>query len=200
MPALYPVATWTSEAGCRPPACSGRSQQTLRNRVERPPPPPPFFCFQHFGTVIIPSEQGKGIIVSMKMTNIPQTLDWVKERAACTVTAVFNQICNDFEGDIASINAAQNLLNEDRFRMDAIGDGSTVIIGQPSRFPRVVVKVGLVGSEIEVQDGATRSTWRMRIGLNDEGRCVLRNGDGLEMEHWQFRKKALECLFFGDGK
>jgi hypothetical protein len=35
------------------------------------------------------------------------------------------------------------------------------------------------------------------IGLNDEGRCVLRE-NGAEFEEWQVRKLALESMFFGD--
>jgi len=35
------------------------------------------------------------------------------------------------------------------------------------------------------------------VGLNDEGRCILRLEDMTELEQWQFRKRALESLFFG---
>jgi hypothetical protein len=67
--------------------------------------------------------------------------------------------------------------------------------------PRVVVKIGIVGEEIEVRDGAQNKIWRVRVGLNDEGRCLLRHQDGetvTELEQWQFRKRALEGLFLGD--
>jgi hypothetical protein len=127
---------------------------------------------------------------------VPRELDWVSRRADCTIGQVFNKLCNEIEGDLSAINTVRNLSNMDRFIMDKVGDGRTIIIAQPSRFPRVVVKIGVVGDEIEVQDDATRSAWRMGIGLNNEGRCVLKNSDE-EIEHWQFRKKALEPLFFG---
>ena len=127
---------------------------------------------------------------------VPQELDWVSTRAACTIGQVFNKLCNEIEGDVSVINTVRNLVDMDRFHIDKLGDGRTIVIGQPSRIPRVVVKVGIVGNEIEVQDDATRSSWRVGIGLNNEGRCVLKNSDG-QMEHWQFRNKALEPMFFG---
>jgi hypothetical protein len=131
------------------------------------------------------------------VNTIPQELNWVEKRAACTIGQVFNKLCNDFEGDVSAINAIRNLLDDNRFCINPVGDGSTIVIGQPSRFPRVVVKIGIVQNEIEVQDGTTRSAWRVRIGLNNEGRCTLRLNESTELEQWQFRKKALEGLFFG---
>lgn len=126
---------------------------------------------------------------------VPQELDWVSKRAACTTGQVFNKLCNEMESDVISINAARNF-KDNPFRLETIGNGTTIVIGQ-ANIPRIVVRIGVVGNEIQVQDDATRSAWQVGIGLNNEGRCVLRDGDGLEMEHWQFRKKALEPLFFG---
>jgi hypothetical protein len=128
---------------------------------------------------------------------VPQELDWVSKRAACTIGQVFNKLCNEIEGDVSAINTARNLVDMDRFFIDNTGDGRTIIIGQPSRLPRVVVKIGVVGNEIEVQDEATQIRWRVGIGLNNEGRCVLRDSDRIEMENWQFRRSTLEPLFFG---
>lgn len=131
------------------------------------------------------------------MSTIPQSLDWVSVRAACTIVRVFNEICNEIDADILEINSARKLTDHNQFRADSLG-GSTIVVGQPSRFPRVVVKIGVVGNEIEVQDDATKSRWRVNISLNNEGRCVLKNNEEGEMEHWQFRKRALENLFFGN--
>jgi hypothetical protein len=130
------------------------------------------------------------------MSTVPHELNWVQIRAACTIEQIFNKLCNDFEGDVSAINAVRNLLHLDRFKIDKVGDGSTIVIGQPSRFPRTVVKIGVVDNEIEVQDDTTRNAWRVGIGLNNEGRCILRLNEKTELEQWQFRKMALENLFF----
>ena len=128
-------------------------------------------------------------------TAVPPHLNWVSVRAACTIVQVFNELCNEIDSDILDINSARQLKDDNKFQANVIG-GSMVIIGQPARFPRVVVKIGVVGDEIEVQDDSTRSAWRVGICLNNEGRCILKSKE-VEMEHWQFRKKALESLFFG---
>jgi len=60
------------------------------------------------------------------------------------------------------------------------------------------VMIGVVEQKIMVQDQATPDRWAVAVGLNNEGRCVLKLEDGSEMETWQFRRRALEGLFFGD--
>ncbi len=37
---------------------------------------------------------------------------------------------------------------------------------------------------------------RFTVGINDEGRCVLKDDEDKEYEQWQVRKLALEKLFF----
>ena len=128
------------------------------------------------------------------MKNVPQELDWVDKRAACTVAAVFNQICDGILGDAEAFNRAAQI---DTFQANLLSSGTTMIIGNPTRIPRVVVRVGIVEKGIEVQSDLEKSFWHVTIGLNDEGRCILRLEDGSEIEQWQFRKKALEGLFFG---
>jgi hypothetical protein len=57
--------------------------------------------------------------------------------------------------------------------------------------------IGVVDQKIMVRDQATQEQWSVTVGLNNEGRCVLRLEDISELETWQFRKKALDALFFG---
>jgi hypothetical protein len=61
--------------------------------------------------------------------------------------------------------------------------------------PRVVFYYA--NERIEVKDEKRNLKFFASLALNSSGRCVLRV-DGEELEQWQFRKKALECLFFGD--
>jgi hypothetical protein len=58
--------------------------------------------------------------------------------------------------------------------------------------------IGIVGDFVKVCDPIEPQEWRVRVGLNEEGRCILRMEDETKLEQWQFRKKALEGLFFGD--
>jgi hypothetical protein len=106
---------------------------------------------------------------------------------------VFHQLCIEIQGDIIAINGIK--YKELYFQQDSLSDGS-IVIGQPKRIPRLTVNIGIVDQQIVVQDQATPDRWAVRVGLNNEGRCVLKLEDGSELETWQFRKKALDALFF----
>jgi hypothetical protein len=131
------------------------------------------------------------------MNNIPQELDWVTARAACTIGKVFNQICDEIGNDVAKVNSVNQLSGNSQFRADMHSDGSTIFVGQPNLIPRARVIVGVSDKRIVVTEEWSTKTWDATIGLNDEGRCILKLEDGTELEKWQFRKKALEGLFFG---
>jgi hypothetical protein len=132
------------------------------------------------------------------MNTVPRELDWVEKRAACTVEKVFNQLCDGISSDVEAINTAKQLNEFDLFNAVMHTDGTTMFVGQPNRTPRRRLAIGVVANRIEVrQEWSGGANWAASVGLNDEGRCILRF-DGKECEQWQFRKKTLEGLFFGD--
>jgi hypothetical protein len=132
------------------------------------------------------------------MSTIPLTLNWVEKRAACTVATVFNQICDGVGNDVAEFNSVSSLSEENQFRADLSQAGNGIAIGQPMRIPRKRVIIRADQSEIVViQEWSGGEQWAATVGLNDEGRCTLRLKDQTEIEQWQFRKRALEALFFG---
>jgi hypothetical protein len=132
------------------------------------------------------------------MNTIPQELNWVETRAACTAPTVFNQLCDAIRTDVEAINSVRHLTQNDHFQADMHSSGTTIIVGQPNKVPRPRVFVGIVENRIEVHQEWDGKRWKAFIGLNDQGRCILRLEDGTEIEQWQFRKKALEGMFFGD--
>ncbi|MGB6722515.1 MAG: hypothetical protein WBE72_17085 [Terracidiphilus sp.] len=129
---------------------------------------------------------------------IPQELNWVEKRAACTVATVFNQLCDGIKADVEAINAALHLTEKNLFQADIHSDGTTIIVGQPNVVPRKRLYIGTNGERIQVFQEWDKTKWSATIGLNDEGRCTLRLDSVQELEQWQFRKKALEGLFFGE--
>jgi len=54
----------------------------------------------------------------------------------------------------------------------------------------------LAGKTIQVKNGDREVLFEAGITLNDAGECKLRV-DTEEVESWQFRRRALEELFFG---
>jgi hypothetical protein len=130
------------------------------------------------------------------MSTIPQKLDWVTMRANCTVAKVFNELCDGIRDDVSAINSTKGL-SENPFRADLHSNGTTIYVGQVNSLPRKIVAIGVVQDRIEVhQEWNGGERLAVTVGLNDEGRCVLRLEDMTELEQWQFRKRALESLFF----
>jgi hypothetical protein len=130
------------------------------------------------------------------MSPIPPELDWVEKRAACNAGQVFDELCVGIRKDVEAINQTRGLKKPAHFAANLLSDQSTIVVGQPNRSPRVIVKIGIVGDSIAVSDGSQRLEWSAAVTLNDEGRCVLKLEDGVILEQWQFRKRALDHLFF----
>jgi hypothetical protein len=130
------------------------------------------------------------------MSTVPLELNWIKERAACTVGKVFNQICDEIVKDVSTVNTVHKLDPTIQFKATMHSDGSTIFVGQPNVLPRARVLIGVQNDWIVVNEEWRGTQWGVTIGLNDSGRCVLRLEDGTELEHWQVRKRALEGLFF----
>jgi hypothetical protein len=137
------------------------------------------------------------------VNTIPQELNWVEKRAACSAGQVLNELRRGIDNDVAIINAIRNLPQDQRFTAEMLTDRSTLVVGQLGNTPRPRVKIGLADSNtIAYHSDISTSQASATVGLNNEGRCILKlkledGTDGAELEQWQFRKMALESLFFG---
>jgi hypothetical protein len=131
------------------------------------------------------------------MNLIPKELDWVTERAKCSPESVLQlleiQAKTDVETRIQLRNATELQYGvEFSFRE---GSGA---------FQIVVHRMGeIMGSAIfeRFPDGIRvtykdHSSFAGVLTLGNDGQCRLRVGDSEELEFWQFRKKALEPIFF----
>lgn len=132
------------------------------------------------------------------MSTIPQELDWISKRAECSAIQMFNELLKGIRDDVATYNRVKDIPEQNIFAAEMTRDGTSVAIGQYGNVPRARVLIGVVREKIVVQDDAKQTKWSAEVKLNREGRCVLRLEDGEEVEQWQFRKRALEGLFFGD--
>jgi hypothetical protein len=131
------------------------------------------------------------------MTGVPSELNWVEKRAACSAAQAFNELRKGIKEDVALINSIKKLPSEQEFVVEMGNNGFALCVAHRGPAVGPTVDINLVGSRITVGD--VKSTeWCVEAKLNSEGRCILRLGDGTELEQWQFRKKALEGLFFGD--
>jgi hypothetical protein len=125
--------------------------------------------------------------------------DWVKARAECSLAKVFQQIRLGVEGDVKSRNAQRPSIPSYVFETAIDDDAVVVIVKSTSdsgslRFPQSVI-FRLTDTSISVRDKNDKPMFEATLTLNDEGECRLKVGE-LELEFWQFRRRALEDLFF----
>lgn len=128
------------------------------------------------------------------MSNAPRELDWVKERAACTVAQIFSQLHQGVENDVKSVNLARELSPPAEFAVIVGADGKSFTVKRSDAI-RPFVKWSLEDDHIRVSDDYGQTTAQLRITFSNEGRCKLTE-HGVELEQWQVRRSALEGLFF----
>ncbi len=130
------------------------------------------------------------------MSTVPLELNWVEKRVACSAEQLFKEIQTGIENDIASMNAIPP--SEGNFVAQLTSDGKVLVVAHNGPWSKGRVKLFVQSGKIEVRNEITQTQWWAAVIFSDEGRCRLRLEDGRELEQWQFRKKALESLFFGD--
>jgi hypothetical protein len=130
----------------------------------------------------------------MTTPTVPQNLDWVNARAACSLIHAFKQLEIDVEEDVKAANSVQRLSFEAEFKMIRNGAGNLFgVISGSSTKP--AVRFLLTPNAINVSDGAGGHEFILGLTLNNEGRCNFLC-DGKELEPWQVRRMALERIFF----
>lgn len=126
------------------------------------------------------------------MNGIPRELDWVKERAACTLAKVFRELHYGVAEDVKTANSL-SLPNGNSFQV-VIADEKAFTVRHGEAIKPVVTFM-LEDKRIVISSDVSNEELRFTVGLNDEGRCQLRQ-NGHEFEQWQVRRMALEGLFF----
>jgi hypothetical protein len=131
---------------------------------------------------------------------IPEVLDWVKERAACTPLAIFETLRKQVKSDMEARNSlsAENGFIKRNFNFHD-GDGSWFGVGLPRRHSDSKgVTFHLTPVGVTVRDIETRNViYEAALTLSNEGKCRLKVHND-EYNLWQFRKMALHWLFFED--
>jgi len=130
-------------------------------------------------------------------SNIPEDLDWVSARGNCHLPDVFKELEHGVRGDIEAVQ--EFLTNSEtkfsvvkavnyRFSVNRVDDPIT-------SFARSV-DFALSKGRITVYDEKDAEMFTATLTLSNEGKCrLLVNGE--QLTQWQFRRMALEKLFFG---
>lgn len=137
------------------------------------------------------------------MTNnpVPENLDWVTVRGQCSVAHVFKELELGVREDIAKAQSLVGPHEEIRFSLAKAVTNRFAAVRVDDPITSISQSVYFVckRSSIEVhEDGSVGEELRMTatLTLTNEGHCKLKVGDQ-ELFQWQFRRMALEGLFFG---
>jgi hypothetical protein len=134
------------------------------------------------------------------MSQEDHDFNWVEARSRCSAAKVFHEIRLGIDGDVKTRNAERP--NPPRYVFDtAIKDNTVVVMvtgigdmAEALQFPQSVT-LRLTEAGISVYDKNNKHLWDATLTLNDDGECRLKV-NGQELEFWQFRRRALEDLFF----
>lgn len=133
------------------------------------------------------------------MGTAPQRFDWVRARAGCSLRKVFADLHLQVNEDVRIANEIpENSQRKPPFEVVPNDNGDAFTVRREGMIrPTVIFRLE---SECIIVDSDTHSAgWKFYVGLNDEGRCVLREM-GIEYEQWQVRKMTLEALLFGPSR
>jgi len=134
------------------------------------------------------------------MTNdkVPEQLKWVHARAQCSLPHVFKELEQGARDDAEEAQSLVPERSELRFSVATTSSHrfSVVRTDDPMSGTSRSIDFLLTKDQIEVYRDYSELLYSASLTLNDEGKCRLKVGDK-ELTQWQFRRTALEKLFFG---
>jgi hypothetical protein len=130
---------------------------------------------------------------------------WVDRRADCSLFAVFSELKMGVKNDIEARakqgpKQAPDQPVRFRFKPDENNENRFSVLREGHQLA-ASVEFGCDAKGIYASDGTGKDLVRGTVTLNDEGDCRLKVADAsggiAEVTCWQFRRRALEELFFG---
>jgi hypothetical protein len=127
-----------------------------------------------------------------------RTIDWVKERAACSAALMFEKLKQDI---VTDVDVRNDLRPKDQVFGVAYGfrvlesNSSFRVLREGNRGISASVIFSLENDDITVKNQDDAVLFTAKVTLNDEGICVFKI-KGEERHPWQMRKMALEDIFF----
>lgn len=124
-----------------------------------------------------------------------EDFDWVEARSKCSLFAIFQKLKLQLRSDVERIQSLRPPDCHYGFRFTEHGPSATVLV-EGNKIHESVTFL-LVNGAIETRDSNDNKNLTATPTLSDDRECRLMVS-GKERELWQFRKMALESLFFGD--
>lgn len=121
--------------------------------------------------------------------------DWVTERSSCSPSQVFEKLKLQVIEDVR----LRSSLPPNGLKFAVVKNGSSFFVTKQNVGelvqPGHSVKFTLTEDAIEVCGGRGAETFEAAPTLSDDGKCRLKINEQ-EHQFWQFRRRALEALFF----
>ena len=130
--------------------------------------------------------------------SMPQEFNWVLERAKCTSSQAFQRLRSQVEADVETCNSLipENDKGNFWFSFISENDRFSVAIESPGGTTRRI-KFSCTAVGVDVYDFTDRLVCRGFLTLSNDCVCKFKVNE-IEHDFWQFRKNALEGLFFGE--
>lgn len=122
-----------------------------------------------------------------------EELNWVAKRAECSLSLVFAALEMSLHGDVKARNAAQP---PRKFEVLAV-DGRIRVLDVSHGSNGPYVEFRQTENAIVAENNRQWPTIAGHLAIDDEGECRI-GVHGHLLKLWQFRKAALEALFFGE--
>lgn len=129
------------------------------------------------------------------MCTAPEIEDWVKLRHECSPAAMYLKLKDGANKDVEARMECLDPGSNQAFRLDSQKGFFNVMRRGPGGSATWVQFV-LTENSIVVEDSSGKVLLRAHLTLTDKAECKLRLENGEELSPWQFRKRALEELFF----
>jgi hypothetical protein len=121
------------------------------------------------------------------------SFEWVKERHYCSVAIAFESLRSQVEADTT---LRLSFLNAKTTPFSFVFSGGDKAFTVLKTGEGVHKSVRFVLEDHYIRVETERMQWGASVTLGNDQRCKLRV-DTEELEFWQFRRRALEDLFFG---
>jgi hypothetical protein len=122
--------------------------------------------------------------------------NWVKERGKCSPSLAFERLRGEVRQDVEDRNAIRGPIPSHAYLFQSDSSTSFTVILSGNQL-HSSVRFLLSGEVISVEIHEQRLD--ATLTLQDTGECVFKLGRE-EVGFWQFRKRALEKLFFIDAQ
>jgi hypothetical protein len=119
--------------------------------------------------------------------------DWVSQRFACSLPAIFKTLRLQVEEDVRKRNDLRPKFAAYEFSVADNEEGFAVTLEAGS--VRKVVSFRLAGHAISVRNDTGEPMFDVTLSFNNQGECQM-NVNKERLDFWQVRRLALEDLLF----